>query len=191
MKTCRALVCGPITQFPGEYLRREAVQDHPRAQQRGLLGPVIGWRAFDDLDAARPGSDTILTRLSASRGSSPPGSGHPVPGTNPASMTSISKDRCRLGVLPCDLECHLGDLFDADPFDVTDGDDRRLALSADLHPSTGRLPAADADLHQVGRGGVLDVGGVKPRLVCIRSSRSDSWVSTWRSKWMMPTLPSR
>ena len=27
-------------------------------------------------------------------------------------------------------------------------------------------------------------------VVCIRSSRSDSWVSTWRSKWMMPMLPS-
>jgi hypothetical protein len=28
-------------------------------------------------------------------------------------------------------------------------------------------------------------------VVCIRSSRSVSWVSTWRSKWMMPSLPSR
>ena len=28
-------------------------------------------------------------------------------------------------------------------------------------------------------------------VVCIRSSRSVSWVSTWRSKWMMPMLPSR
>ena len=27
-------------------------------------------------------------------------------------------------------------------------------------------------------------------VVCIRSSRSVSWVSTWRSKWMMPMLPS-
>ena len=27
-------------------------------------------------------------------------------------------------------------------------------------------------------------------VVCIRSSRSVSWVSTCRSKWMMPMLPS-
>ena len=26
-------------------------------------------------------------------------------------------------------------------------------------------------------------------VVCIRSSRSVSWVSTWRSKWMIPRLP--
>ncbi len=50
-----------------------------------------------------------------------------------------------------------------DPLHVADGHDRRAATAADLHPGPRRLPAADADLHQVGRRRVLDVGGVEPR----------------------------
>ena len=38
-----------------------------------------------------------------------------------------------------------------------------FAFPAHLHARPRRLPAADADLHQVGRGRVLDVGGVEPR----------------------------
>ena len=41
----------------------------------------------------RPSAATKPIILSASRGSSPPGSGQPVPGTNPASITSMSKER--------------------------------------------------------------------------------------------------
>ena len=37
------------------------------------------------------------------------------------------------------------------------------AFPTHLHPCPRGLPAADADLHQVGRGRVLDVGGVEPR----------------------------
>ncbi len=40
-----------------------------------------------------PPSATRRTRPSASRGSRPPGSGQPVPGTKPESITSMSKDR--------------------------------------------------------------------------------------------------
>jgi hypothetical protein len=134
----------------------------------------------------------IWMNLRTSRGRKPPGSGQPVPGhERRVEAVDVEGQPDRLGAVPGHLERPLGGLLDAHLDAVGDGHDRGAALPADLDAGPGRLPAADADLHQVLRRHVGDVRGVEPGVVCIRSSRSVSWVSTCRSKWMMPRLPCR
>ena len=102
--------------------------------------------------------------FSTSRGRKPPGSGQPVPGTNAASRQSTSKlSQTASTPSHATSSAFSRRLLDAHLDAVGDGHDRRAALAADLHARPRRLPAADADLHEVLRGHVGDVRGVEPR----------------------------
>ena len=99
-----------------------------------------------------------------SRGRNPPGSGQPVPGTKAASRQSTSKlSQTASALRHATSSALLGRRLDAHLDAVGDGHDGRLALAADLHAGTRRLPAADADLHEVFGRHVRDVRRVEPR----------------------------
>ena len=102
--------------------------------------------------------------FSTSRGRNPPGSGQPVPGTKAASRQSTSKDsQTASAPSHATSRARSAAASDAHLDAVGDGHDRRLALATHLDARARRLPAADADLHQVLGRDVGQVGGVEPR----------------------------
>ena len=80
-----------------------------------------------------PSRATMRSALSASRGSSPPGSGEPVPGHEArVDRVDVEGEEHRLGVLPRALERDLHRLLDAQLLDVGDRDDRRASRQVDV-----------------------------------------------------------
>src|SRR5258706_1892088 len=67
-----------------------------------------------------------------------------------------------LAVPPCQLQRNFRGPFHTQPLDVTDGQDRRVALACDLHTGPRAIPATDADLDEVRSGHVGQLGGVEP-----------------------------
>ena len=144
--------------------RAERLDDDAHAEQRGDVGGVVGRRDLDHLQAADAlGAATSPRSFSASRGRKPPGSGQPVPGTKPQSMAvDVEGDVDRVGVLPGEFERDLGGLLEADLLDVGDGQHVGAALARLLHAVARHLPAADAELHEVRRRDVRQVGRPVP-----------------------------
>ena len=89
--------------------------------------------------------------------------GPPRPGTNPHRHVDVERQVDRARALPRQLERDLRHLVDTFTLDVADRDDGRSPLAANLDPGARRLPAADPDLHEVGRRRIRDVRRVKPR----------------------------
>src|SRR5579859_2372775 len=140
---------------------------------------------------ARPGWDTSRTRRNASRGRRPPGSGHPVPGTKPASITSISKDRytafAPVQARSSAISATLSTPSRSTSPMVTIAVPRSRPT---LTPARGACQPPIPICTRLTAGAFGMFVAWNHGVVCIRSSRSCSWVSTWRSKWMIPTLPS-
>ena len=194
-----AQACGPharrsltAASCPVSFLTNTASESKiTRELSRAVcLGPVVRRRALHDLRSGEPGGGDHPDRVERSRGSSPPGSGQPVPDPNPASITSMSERRSTaLGVLGRRSAGAASTIFSMPTRSTSPT--VMIVVSRSRPPCTsgpGDCHPADADLHQVGRRCVLQVGGVEPGVVVQRSSRSVSWVSTWRSKWMMLML---
>src|SRR5205823_9981155 len=67
-----------------------------------------------------------------------------------------------LGPFPGHLQCLLDNSFDPFPLDVADGKNGRPALPPNLDAGPWRLPAANPDLHEVGRRCVREIRGMEP-----------------------------
>src|ERR671925_742828 len=137
-------------------------------------------------------SRAIMRRaLSASRGSRPPGSGDPVPGTNPASIESMSKDRktalaffhAASSAISTALSTPISSTSE---IVITVVSRSRATLTPGRDPYQPPIPIWT---RLVGGAFSMFVAW-NHGVVCIRSSMSRSWRSRWRSRWMIPTRPS-
>jgi hypothetical protein len=61
------------------------VHDRARVPISAVWSPTSAWRDFDDFHAAQSFAGDEAKQPQDFRGKNPPGSGQPVPGTNPAS----------------------------------------------------------------------------------------------------------
>ena len=107
--------------------------------------------------ATRPKQLQRLARQEAA-GLRPAGAGHEAA----IDRVDVERDVDRVGVLPGELERDLGGLLEADLLDVGDGEHVGVALARLLHAGARHLPAADAELHQIGRRHVGQVGRPVP-----------------------------
>mmetsp|Transcript_29504 Transcript_29504/g.73056 ORF Transcript_29504/g.73056 Transcript_29504/m.73056 type:complete len:253 (+) Transcript_29504:2061-2819(+) len=134
-----------------------------------------------------PSLATSPTSLSASRGSRPPGSGHPVPGTNAASRLSMSYDRytasapshARSSAISATLGMPSSSTSSMVKMLV-----RRPTMCCTALRGTCQPPMPICTRLVAGTLGRLVAW--KYGVVCMRSSRSFSWMSACRSTWMMP-----
>ena len=138
-----------------------------------------------------PSRAIIRSALSASRGSSPPGSGEPVPGTKPASIESMSNDR-----KTASASFHAHSSATSTAFSTPSSSTSEIVITvvrrsrATFMPGRApyQPPMPICTRLLAGAFGMLVAWN--HGVVCIRSSMSRSWMSMWRSRWMIPTLPS-
>jgi hypothetical protein len=71
--------------------RAKRVDDDAGGEEGGNVRGVVRRETSTISIPQSPSFATLPTSPSASRGRKPPGSGHPVPGTNPQSTESMSK----------------------------------------------------------------------------------------------------
>ena len=132
-------------------------------KQRRDVGGVVGRRDLDHLQAAhafRGDQAQELERLARQEaaGLGPAGAGHEAA----IDGVDVEGDVDRVGVLPGQLQRDLGGLLQPHLLDVGDGQHVGVALSRLGHAVARHLPAADAELHEVGGRHVRQVGRPVP-----------------------------
>ena len=91
-----------------------------------------------------------------------------------------------IGVLPGELKRDLRGLLQAELLDVLDGEDVGLRRRASCTPSRGTCQPPIPTCTRLVAGTFGRFVAQYQGVVCMRSSRSFSWMSIWRSIWMMP-----
>jgi hypothetical protein len=110
---------------------------------------VMSWTSYGGAISTRsmpqsPSRAAMRTALRASRGSSPPGSGVPVPGGEPGvDGVDVERQEDRVGVLPDDLQGDLHGLLDPEGLEVEIEMTvvSRSSAEVDLDTLTGELLA--------------------------------------------------
>src|SRR5215212_2134365 len=138
--------------------------DHPCAEQRGNLPHVVVRRDFDQLhaDQSFAGNDAQHAEDFA-RGEPARLRGTGAGGVSRVDAVDVEGKKDRLGASPGVLQSNLTHSIDTPAIDVGHGDDGRVPLAGHRRSGAVARPAADANLHQVGGGGVGDVRGVEER----------------------------
>ena len=172
----RSLRCRPVRRrrkaclgFSAElsfvYERGEDVHDRACGHERGLSPTSYCGATSTTSMPQRPSRATRRSRRRTSRGRKPPGSGQPVPGTKPASSESTSKLR----------KTAFAPLLQATSSAISAALSTPIMTMSSIvstvvprprptfTPGTWRLPAADAELHEIYRRRIRNVGRVKPR----------------------------